>query len=130
MIDSIIKLYENKDAVIIFVPDHGERVFDHSKEWGRSLTWDKNDICQQFDIPFWIWSSSIYRTNHQTLWKQIQDGSTRPGMTDALAQLLLHIAGIHTPWYFPKYDILNGMYNVNRKRIIRNERDYDKIVGN
>lgn len=130
VIDSIIKLYENKDAVIIFVPDHGERVFDHSKEWGRSLTWDKNDICQQFDIPFWIWSSSIYRTNHQTLWKQIQNGSTRPGMTDALAQLLLHIAGIHTPWYFPKYDILNGMYNVNRKRIIRNERDYDKIVGN
>lgn len=41
VIDSIIKLYENKDAVIIFVPDHGERVFDHSKEWGRSLTWDK-----------------------------------------------------------------------------------------
>lgn len=41
VIDSIIKLYENKDAVIIFVPDHGERVFDHSKEWGRSLTWNK-----------------------------------------------------------------------------------------
>ena len=97
---------------------------DYKKE--RAI--DKNDICQQFDIPFWIWSSSIYRTNHQTLWKQIQDGSTRPGMTDALAQLLLHIAGIHTPWYFPKYDILNGMYNVNRKRSIRNERHYVTIA--
>ena len=130
VIDSILKLYEKQDAIVIFVPDHGERVFDNSTEWGRNLTWRKNDIKQQFEIPFWIWSSSIYKSRHQLLWKQIQGASNRRGMTDTLAQLLLHLAGIHTPWYYPNMDILNDKYDCKRKRIIRDERDYDEIMDN
>lgn len=130
VIDSILKLYENQDAVVIFVPDHGERVFDNSTEWGRNLTWRKNDIKQQFEIPFWIWSSSIYKSKHPLLWKQIQVASNKRGMTDTLAQLLLHLAGIHTPWYYPNMDMLNEKYDSARKRIIRDERDFDEIMGN
>lgn len=130
VIDCILRLYDNKDAIVIFVPDHGERVFDNSTEWGRNLTWNKNDIRQQFEIPFWIWTSSKYRINHQKVWIDIQKASNKRGMTDTLAQMLLHIAGIHTKWYYPEMDILNDKYNNNRKRIIRGEKDYDRIVCN
>lgn len=130
VLDSILKLYEDKDAIVIFVPDHGERVFDNSMEWGRNLSWDKNDIRQQFDIPFLVWGSALYRTKHQQLWKRIQDAKDKPGMTDTLSQLLLHLAGIHTSWYQPDMDILNGKYDSHRKRIIRGEKDYDRIMLN
>lgn len=130
VIDSILKLYEDKDAIVVFVPDHGERVFDNSTEWGRNLTWNKNDIRQQFEIPFWIWASSKYRTNHQDIWMEMQKAASKRGMTDTLAQMLLHIAGIHTKWYYPEADILNAKYDTNRKRMIRGEKDYDKIICN
>lgn len=129
VVDSILRMYEDKDAIVVYVPDHGERVFDNSTEWGRNLTWNKNDIRQQFDIPFWIWASSKYRASRQDIWMAIQKAANKRGMTDALAQLLLHIAGIHTKWYSPEVDMLNGKYNERRKRIIRGEREYDEIVG-
>lgn len=128
VIDSILKLYEDKDAIVIFVPDHGERVFDNSTEWGRNLTWNKNDIRQQFEIPFWIWGSSKYRTNHPEIWRKIQNAANKRGMTDTLAQMLLHIAGIHTKWYYPEVDMLNDKYNDGRKRVIRGERDYSYFL--
>ena len=129
VVDSILRLYEDKEAIVVYVPDHGERVFDNSKEWGRNLTWNKNDIRQQFDIPFWVWASSEYRRRHQDIWLEIQKAAPKRGMTDAIAQMLLHIAGIHTKWYSPEVDMLNAKYNERRKRIIRGERDYDEIVG-
>ena len=49
-------------------------------------------------------------------------------MTDTIAQLLLHLAGIHSSWYYPQYDILHNDYDYSRKRIIRGERDYDRIM--
>ena len=128
VIDSILRLYEDRDAVVVFVPDHGERVFDSSAEWGRNLTWDAGDIRQQFEIPFWIWGSPSYRKSHQTLWRQIEEASGRRGMTDALAHLMLHLAGIHTKWYRADDDILSGGYDAHRSRMIRGERDYDRIV--
>ena len=128
VIDSILRLYEDEDAIAIFVADHGERIFDNSTEWGRNLTWDRNDIRQQFDIPFWIWASPSYRSSRAQLWEQIRSCRNRRGMTDTIAQLLLHLAGIHSPWYYPQYDILHNDYDNSRKRIIRGERDYDRIM--
>ena len=112
----------------IFAADHGERIFDNSTEWGRNLTWDRNDIIQQFDIPFWIWASPSYRSSRAQQWEQIRSCRNRRGMTDTIAQLLLHLAGIHSPWYYPQYDILHNDYDNSRKRIIRGERDYDRIM--
>lgn len=42
------------------------------------------------------------------------------GMTDTLPQILYHLAGIHTKWYFPEMDMLNDAYRNDRKRISRN----------
>ena len=41
-------------------------------------------------------------------------------MTDTLPQILYHLAGIHTKWYYPEMYMLNDAYRNDRKRIIRN----------
>ena len=128
--DAIIRQFEDKDAIVVFVPDHGERVFDNSTEWGRNLSWDSNDVKQQFDIPFWIWTSETWRNNHPDTWETIKHVKDRRYMTDAISQFLFHLAGISTPYYTPENDILSPAYNENRKRLIRGERGYDDIVRN
>lgn len=47
---------------------------------------------------------------------------------DTLPQILYHLAGIHTKWYYPEMDMLNDAYRNDRKRIIRNEKDYDGVM--
>ena len=48
-------------------------------------------------------------------------------MTDALPHLLLYLAGIETPTYQAKYNILSPEYNEMRPRILKNSADYDKL---
>lgn len=129
VIGRIIQAFEHKDAVIVFLSDHGERVFDNgSKGWGRTLTWDRNDVVQQFEVPFWIYASPQYRRKRPRLWERIQAVKDKPYMTDALPHLLFRLAGIHSRWYSPQHDILDSRYDAGRKRLLRNERDYDQIV--
>ena len=130
VVDRILRHYEGTDAVVVFVPDHGERVFDTSNEWGRNLSWSPGDLRQQFEIPFWIWGSPIYRRRHPQQWRQIESAAPRRAMTDALPHLLYHLAGIHTPWYHARYDLLSPHYDACRPRIIRGERDYDRLKNN
>ena len=127
VIDRILRHYEGIDAVVVFVPDHGERVFDTSDQWGRNLSWLPGDLRQQFEIPFWIWGSPSYRRRHALLWRQVEAAASRRAMTDALPHLLYHLAGIHTPWYRARYDLISPHYDAHRPRIIRGERDYDRL---
>lgn len=127
VISRIIDLFREGESVVLFVPDHGERIFDGGTTWGRSLTWDSSDVCQQFDIPFWIWGSDSYRERHADLWAAIGEAAGRRFMTDNLPHLILHLAGLSTPYYKPQNDPLSPAYDEQRPRILRDERDYDDI---
>ena len=48
-------------------------------------------------------------------------------MTDASSHMLMGLAGIHTKYYRPEYDLLSPQYNSERKRIIKNKVDYDSL---
>lgn len=123
--DRILSLYETRDAVVIFFPDHGERVCDnHTADWGRSLVWTTDNVRQQFEIPFWIYASPLFRENHRDLWQRINDATQRPMMTDALPHLLMHLAGIESTWYSAKYDVLSDDYDSARRRVLNGEREY------
>lgn len=126
--DRILRLFDNTETVVVFLSDHGERVFDNSTEWGRNLTWNKNDIIQQFRIPMWIWCSRLYAEKHGNIVRQIEKAKDRRYMTDNLPQLMFHLAGISSKYYDVANDILSSSYNEGRKRIIRHEKDFDEIV--
>lgn len=128
VINKIISLFEDSETIIVFVSDHGERVFDYDDEWGRNLTWNRGDLIQQFCIPMWIWCSKSYRKKHKDIVDKIKKAEGKRYMTDNLPQLMFHIAGIKCRYYNSKNDILSDTYNENRKRIIRHEKDFDKII--
>ena len=131
IVDQIMQRFEQREAIVIYVPDHGEECYEGDMHFFcrlHSADIDARLAHAEFDIPFWIWASPSYRSSRKQLWEQIRFSSHRRGMTDTIAQLLLHLAGIHSPWYYPQYDILHNDYDNSRKRIIRGERDYDRIM--
>lgn len=130
IVDQIIRRFENDNAIIIYVPDHGEECFSDSlRLYGRqhSVAIDRRMAREEFDIPFWIWASEQYRATHPYGWAAIRRYSRRPYMTDRLAHTMLFLGGIHSPLYRPELDVLNSAYDEHRPRLLKGVTDYDKL---
>lgn len=130
VINNIISFFENKNSIIIYVPDHGELIFDNGPEFGRNLTIKKEIIKPQYDIPFWIYCTPEYKANNESLCNEITCSLNKPFMTDDLPHLILYLAGINADCYEKERNIISSRFNVNRKRLIQENIDYDKLVLN
>ena len=131
VLETIIRLFENKEVIIIYMPDHGEECFDNSKNFGRSHkeTITKNIAKYQFEIPFWIWCSELYHSNHPDIIRLIAQATNRPFFSDDLSQLLLYLGGISHADYKPELNILSPKYYSHRKRLLRGKIDYDELLS-
>ena len=132
--DSIVAVvtqrFIDKDAVVIYVPDHGEEIFDDSPYmYGRmqSANIDYRLARNEMEIPFWIWGSPQYRENHPYGWLAIQNAKNRPLMIDALPHLLMYLGGISTPLYREELNVISPKYDEKRPRILKGETDYNTL---
>lgn len=128
LLHQVLQTFEEREAIIIHIADHGEQVFDYGNAWGRSLGDSYGEVRQQFEIPMWIWCSEAYKKAHPDVWDAIVRQRTLPFMTDAIGHTLLNIAGINTGCYVPQVDVLSPHYNPQRRRIIKESVDYDQLV--
>lgn len=131
IVNEITKLFEDKEAVVIYLSDHGEEVFnDGFKHYGRNHSAEITGRLahQEFDVPFWIWCSRQYTINHPDVYRRIVESRHRRMMTDALPHLLFYLAGISSKDYNSRYCILSDDYDEMRPRIIKGTVDYDKII--
>lgn len=129
VVAEIINRFKEQDAIVIYMPDHGEMCFDYGSDiYGRTLSVQTNaEIKQQFEIPFWIWTSARYRQQHPALYEQIKSSSHRPFMTDNISHLLLYLAGISCKDYRDADNLLSPRYHSGRERMLMGEIDYDSM---
>ena len=125
---AVTQRFIDKDAVVIYVPDHAEEIFDgkpymYGRMHGANI--DYRLARNEMEIPFWIWGSPLYIERHPYGWKAIRAAKDRPMMTDALPHLLLYLAGIATPLYRPELNIITPEYNTRRPRILKGQTDYN-----
>ena len=126
----ITQKFVNKDAVVIYVPDHGEEIFDGSPYmYGRmhGANIDYRLARNEMEIPFWIWGSPEYRENHPYGWLAIQNAKDRPLMIDVLPHLLLYLGGISTPLYREELNVISPRYDMKRPRILKGVTDYNQL---
>ena len=130
IVDQIIRRFEDDDAVVVYVPDHGEECYGPGvRFYGRmhSTEITARLAREEFDIPFWIWCSHEYMVNHPDVYADIRRARDRRYMTDALPHLLLYLGGIGSPHYRPDLNLIGDEYNEARPRILKNTTDYDKL---
>lgn len=130
IVDQILRRFEQQNAIVIYVPDHGEECFNDSlRLFGRqhSAVIDRRLAREEFEIPFWIWASPLYRETHPYGWQAIRRYRHRPFMTDRLPHTLLFLGGIHTPLYRKELDVLSTDYDAHRPRLLKAVTDYDRL---
>ena len=127
---AITQRFVDEDAVVIYMPDHGEEIFDDKAQaYGRmhSATIDYRLARNEMEIPFWIWGSPKYREQHPYGWMAIQNAKDRPMMTDVLPYLLMYLGGISSPLYREELNVIMPTYDVKRPRILKGETDYNSL---
>lgn len=131
IVAEIVHRYENRNVIIVYTPDHGEEVYNDDVHLHGRLHNDVIDCRlahEEFDIPFWIWCSPSYRQQHPDLWQAVRESKDKRFMIDALPHLLLYLAGIHTPFYRERLNILSPTYDEGRPRILKGYANYDELT--
>ena len=130
VVGHIIDLFRNSNSVIIYISDHGEEVYDYRDSKGRvnaTAGQYKEFLKYQFDIPFMIWCSDIYKKRHPKIIKEIEAAQSKPFMSDNICQVFFHLSGLKTNYYIPKRDLLSPDFQI-RERILGNGVNYDDII--
>lgn len=130
IVDQIMQRFEQREAIVIYVPDHGEECYEGDMHFFcrlHSADIDARLAHAEFDIPFWIWCSKKYVRRHPKVFREIVAARHRRFMTDALPHLLVYLAGIHAPDYNSKYNLISPDYDEKRPRILKGTTDYDKL---
>ena len=125
IIDEIIKRFEDKNAIIIYISDHGQSVYDVENFMGHM---DGIIDTSLIEIPMLIWTSKKFQAEYPDINKRISESVNRPYMTDDIIHTMLDITGIETEDYEPSRSIINASFDTTRPRIYSNHL-YDKEKG-
>ena len=130
IVTQIVKRFDDKDAIVVYMPDHGEEIFEPGRDIicrNHSATVDWPLAHYEFEVPFWIWCSRKYAHREPEGFKAIKDAKNRRFMTDALPHMMVWLAGISSKDYNDKYNLLSPNYDESRPRVLKNSVDYDKL---
>lgn len=129
VIGSIIQYYRQRNAVILYLSDHGDEVYDYRDVVGRTHepVKQKQALKYQYEIPMVLWCSDQFIQRHPNTMQNIRRAILRPFSSDNVPQLLIGLSNIHSSFYEPKKDVLSNQYHCG-KRIVQNTTDYDEVM--
>ena len=130
VVDAIVRKFENQDAIVIYMPDHGEECYEPGRGFicrNHSARVDWPLAHYEFEIPFWIYCSRRYARRHPDVVRAVKAAKDKPFMTDALPHMLVWLAGIGSKDYRDSYNLLSPDYDARRPRILKNSADYDEL---
>ena len=125
VLSEIIERVKNLDAVVIYISDHGEDVFD-DKDFAAHA--EDNPSRFMIEVPFVIYTSEKFRANHSELEKKISAAVDKPFMSDDMIYFLMDMLKIETADFDSTLSPLEENYKIDRPRIFSGK-NYDKEHG-
>ena len=125
VVNEIIKRLENKNAVVIYISDHGDDVYDEKDFAGHE---EANGSRFMIEIPMIIWTSKQFKAAYPEIEKKFNGNLNKPFMTDDMIHLILDILKIETEDYDPSKSLINDDYDETRERVYSGH-VYDKEHG-
>lgn len=94
VVSAIISCFKDKDALVIYLADHGLDLFFTDPEYyahGRPTDPRSDKLARQ--IPFVIYMSDSFKLNHPVLVSRIEESKSIPFCTEILIYKLLYFTG-------------------------------------
>lgn len=129
VISEIINLFADKEAIVIYLSDHGEELYDFRDHYGRTQEVEKTPelLKYQYEIPFMIWCSDMFIDKNPETIKYIKASRQKPFMNDNVCQILMGLVGMDTKYYHPERDLLSPLFVPYHHRNVQSTINYEKI---
>lgn len=97
VIDSVIKKFEDDNAIVVYLADHGEEIYDlNSSFLGHMSSKTSSDPSYQLRVPLLVWLSQEFRTHHPDIVDRLRQVRNLHIKTDDISHFLLDISSIET----------------------------------
>ena len=113
IVNAIIKRFEDKNAIVIYISDHGEEVYDRWDFRGHA----EHGSFYQLEIPMLIWTSEQFQRTYPEQVHNMTKAVKQPFMTNDMIYLLMDMMDIDTPEYDPSRSPLNPAFDAENPRI-------------
>lgn len=125
VLSRIIETFKNSNTILFYFSDHGEEVYDYRAKCGRDHA-DLNDqlLKYQYDIPFMIWCSDMYKENNPHIVKAIKQSVKRPYIIDNICNTLFNVGAINTVYYRDSLDLISPAYKCSKRMIKKNGKTF------
>lgn len=110
--------FRDKNAVVVYVSDHGEEVYDYRDSMGRKNRTDntmEQYIESFFMVPATVWMSPKFMELYPGKVDAIKKAATRRGSIDDIGHFILGLAEVSSPYYRPERDIASESYRPVRR---------------
>ncbi|WP_143427367.1 phosphoethanolamine transferase [Helicobacter pylori] len=111
VLNGIFNLFKDKDAIVFYLSDHAQDIFESGPTYGHSCS--KAGL----EIPFMIYVSDIFKEKHPEKVKLIKNALNKPFMSDDLIHSLLPLVGIRTKDEIESKNLFSPQFDAQRKRI-------------
>lgn len=116
VMSEIFNIFNNTDAVIIYLSDHGEQIYDDDNHYfGRVFGSDKEKTTLKnvYQVPFMIWCSNQFIQQHPDKYNAITASVNRSVCIDDIAYLMFDLADIVFNFNKPSRSIINSSYHAH-----------------
>lgn len=93
----ILKRFESKDAVVVYISDHGQDIFNSSNNYaGHAINGNAVSETVSIQIPLMVYTSQLFREKRPELQKRIENSVSRLYRTDSIMYTIMDVAGVET----------------------------------
>lgn len=119
VVSQIMRWYEGREAIVVYLSDHGEEVHDYRPFLGRSheTVPTREELKYQYEIPFMIFMTDEYKQKNADVVRRVESACEHRFMSDDIPHMLLGVSGIETGWYDASRNVLSPVFNPDRSRI-------------
>lgn len=125
IVTEIINKFRDREALVIYLPDHAEAVYDEGTGFAGHI--EENANRHMIEIPLIFWASEKFRAKYPEKWAQIVRNAERPYMTDDMIHTVLDLVDVETEDYEPDRSIVNEDFDSQRVRMFDGA-DYDREI--
>ncbi|MDE6271192.1 MAG: lipid A phosphoethanolamine transferase [Muribaculaceae bacterium] len=124
LIENLDQLSDSALSALLFIPDHGEDIFDDSR--GRFLHASPTPTYWQLHVPMLMWTSKTHRDAYPSLSAAARKNADKDiASSSSVFHTVLSLAGINTPYFNPGYAISSDEYRPHRRMYLN---DYNEAV--
>ena len=93
VVNSLMELYKDQDAVVFYVPDHALDLFDTEPDYFGHAKMTEASQAQGKKIPFMVYVSPIFKELHSEIFERMKKAIEQPFCTDKLIYSVMDVAG-------------------------------------